>query len=198
MGSRDHRVDAYITKAAPFAQPILAYLRDLVHEAVPQVEEGMKWSRPFFSSHGSPMCLMAAFKQHCSFGFWLHKDVTGKTDEEGMGQFGKLTSLRELPPKKTLLALIRKADALNAGGARLKRPKSEPKPALALPDDVAAQLGMNKHAAARKTYDAFPPSAQREYVEWITEAKTEATRKNRIATMLEWLAEGKRRHWKYE
>jgi uncharacterized protein YdeI (YjbR/CyaY-like superfamily) len=194
----DHRVDAYILQAPPFAQPILEYLRDLVHEACPEVEEGIKWSMPFFSHNGSPMCQMAAFKQHCAFGFWRHKEVTGSDRADGMGQFGKLTSLKDLPAKKTLIALIRKAKALNESSVRVSRSKAAPKPAATLPDDVAALLAMKKHAAARKTYEGFPPSAQRDYVEWITDAKTDATRQKRIASTLEWLAEGKRRNWKYE
>jgi uncharacterized protein YdeI (YjbR/CyaY-like superfamily) len=197
MTPHDPRIDTYIGKAAPFAQPILQHLRDVVHATCPEVEEGVKWSMPFFSYKGAPMCSMAAFKQHCAFGFWLHKEVFGDNAEEGMGQFGKLTSLNDLPPKKTLTALIRKAMALNEAGVKVKRPKAS-KPAPATPDDLAALLALKKHSAARKTYESFPPGAQREYVEWITEAKTDATRQKRIATTLEWLAEGKRRNWKYE
>lgn len=195
--ARDSRIDAYIAKSAPFAQPILERLRELVHEACPDVDEGIKWGMPFFSHGGAPMCHMAAFKQHCSFGFWLHKDVTGDTANDGMGQFGKLTSLKDLPPKKTLVALIRKAIALSEAGVKVKRGPAKSKPAPVLPEDVAALLAMKKHAAARAHFDAFPPGAQREYVDWIGEAKTDATRQKRIATTLEWLAEGKRRHWKY-
>ena len=197
MSSHDPRIDAYIAKSAPFAQPILEHLRAVVHQACPEVEEGIKWSMPFFSYKGSPLCNMAAFKQHCSFGFWMHKDVTGEAADDGMGQFGKLASLKDLPAKKTLIAHVGKAMSLIDAGA--KRPRSaKPKPPATVPDDLAALLAQRKHAAARKTFDGFPPGAQREYVEWITEAKTEATRQKRLATTLEWLAEGKRRNWKYE
>lgn len=195
---RDHRVDAYILKAAPFAQPILEHLRDLVHEACPDVVEDMKWSRPFFTYNGAPLCHMSAFKQHCAFGFWLSKEVTGDTGEEGMGQFGKLSSLNDLPPKKTIVAFVRKAAKLNDAGVKIKRGPAIAKPAPTLPEDLAALFAMKKHAAARKHYEAFPPGAQREYVDWITEAKTDTTRQKRIASTLEWLAEGKRRNWKYE
>ncbi|MHA6204157.1 YdeI/OmpD-associated family protein [Dyella soli] len=198
MASHDPRIDAYIAKAAPFAQPTLEHLRKIVHEACPDVEEGLKWSMPFFSYKGSPLCNMAAFKQHCSFGFWLHKQVVGEDAGQGMGQFGKLASLKDLPPKKTLIAYIRKAMALNDAGVKQQRTAGAPRPAPAMPEDLAASFAQRKHAAARKAYEGFPPGAQREYVEWITEAKTEATRQKRLATTLEWLAEGKRRNWKYE
>ncbi len=201
MGSHDPRVDSYITKSAAFAQPILEHLRALVHASCPEVEEDIKWSMPFFIYRGSPMCQMAAFKQHCAFGFWRHKDVVGdkeESDDEGMGQFGKIATLKDLPPKKDFSALIKKAMAVIETGARPKRPKSTPKTQPSMPDDLAALLAQKRHAIARKTYDGFPPSAQREYVDWITEARTEATRQKRIATTLEWLAEGKRRNWKYE
>lgn len=197
MPNHDPRIDAYIAKSAEFAQPILEHLRASVHAACPEVEEGIKWSMPFFSYKGAPMCRMAAFKQHCSFGFWLSKEVTGDSDADGMGQFGRLASQRDLPSKKELTVYIRKAMALNEAGVKLARPKAAPKPPPTLPDDLAALLAQKKHAAARKTYEGFSPSAQREYVEWIGEAKTDATREKRVATTLEWLAEGKPRNWKY-
>lgn len=198
MGTHDPRVDACIAKAAEFARPILEQLRAAVHAACPEVEEGIKWGMPFFSYKGAPMCHMAAFKQHCSFGFWLSKEVTGGNDGDGMGQFGKLASLKDLPPKKELIALLRKAMALNEAGVKHVRPKAGSKPPPALPEDFVALLAKRQHAAARKTWAGFPPGAQREYIDWITEAKTDATRQKRLASTLEWLAEGKRRNWKYE
>jgi uncharacterized protein YdeI (YjbR/CyaY-like superfamily) len=198
MPAHDPRIDAYIAKSAPFAQPILEHLRAVIHDTCPEVEESIKWSMPFFNYKGAPMCHMAAFKQHCSFGFWQRKSVLGDSSEPGMGQFGKLTSLKDLPTKKTLMAEVKKAMALNDAGVEKPRPLPTAKPAPVMPEEVAALLAQRKHAAARKTYESFPPGAQREYVDWITEAKTDATRQKRIATTLEWLAEGKRRHWKYE
>ena len=198
MANHDPRVDAYIAKSASFARPILEHLRALVHETCPTVDESLKWSMPFFSYKAAPMCMMAAFKQHCSFGFWLSKEVTGGSDEDGMGQFGKLASLKDLPPDRQLSAHLKKAMALNEAGVKKARPKAAAKPAPTLPDDLAALLAQKKHAAARKAWESFPPGAQREYVDWITEAKTDATRQKRLATTLEWLAEGKRRNWKYE
>ncbi len=198
MSSHDPRIDAYIAKSAEFARPILEHIRAVVYGACPEVEESLKWSMPFFSYNGSPMCMMAAFKQHCSFRFWLYKEVMGSSaDEDGMGQFGKLATLKDLPSRKELTAYIRKAMALNEAGVKLARPKAAAKPAPILPDDLAALLAQKKHAAARKTYAGFSPSAQREYIDWIGEAKTDATRQKRIATTLEWLAEGKPRNWKY-
>jgi uncharacterized protein YdeI (YjbR/CyaY-like superfamily) len=196
MPSRDPRVDAYIARSAEFAQPILEHLRAIVHAACPAVEENIKWGCPHFSYKGGMMCSMASFKQHCSFGFWNYKDIVGKEPEEGAGSFGKIASVKDLPSKKELTGYIRKAMALKDSGVKKERPKSAPKPALKTPAYFAAAL--KKNAAACKHYDAFSPSARREYVEWITEAKTEATREKRIATAIEWLAEGKHRNWKYQ
>ena len=197
MTDHDPRVDAYITRSAPFAQPILTYLRDVVHAGCPEVEEGLKWRMPFFSYRGSPLCMMAAFKQHCGFGFWLSRQVVGEAAEDGMGQFGKIGTLSDLPSKKALVAYINKAMALNEAGVKMSR--STPATlAPALPDDLATALKQKKHAAARKTYEGFAPGAQREYIDWIVEAKTDITRQKRLASTLEWLAAGKKRHWKYE
>jgi uncharacterized protein YdeI (YjbR/CyaY-like superfamily) len=195
MAHRDPRIDAYIAKSADFAKPILEHLREVVHAACPEAEESIKWSCPHFMYHGKLMCSMAAFKQHCNFHFWHGKQVVGETDTEGMGQFGKITSVKALPNKKTLVAYVRKAIALREAGATRERAKPVRKPPLEVPADLAALL--KKHATARKHFEAFSPSAQRDYVEWITEAKTDATRQKRIATALEWLAEGKHRNWKY-
>ncbi len=198
---RDSRVDTYISSAPDFANPILNHLRELIHAACPDVEETMKWSRPHFLRNGM-LCGMSAFKHHCAFGFWLGELVLGdkaKADSErdGMGHFGRITSLKDLPADKELLALIRKAVALNDSGT--KRPAA-PRPAgnreLIVPDYFTAALKKNKKAQA--AFEAFSYSHKKEYVEWITEAKRDETRQKRIETTLAWLATGKSRNWKYE
>ncbi len=195
--ARDPRIDAYIERAAPFAQPILTHVRALVHEACPEVEETIKWSMPTFVHAGGILCGMAAFKQHASFGFWKHALVVGEGEpRDGMGSYGKLASLKDLPPKKTLLAHVRRAMQLNEDGVKSPARKAAPKPPPETPADLAAALKQNK--AAKATFDAFPPGCRREYIEWIVEAKREETRAKRLAQAIEWMAEGKRRNWKYE
>ena len=193
----DPRIDDYIGNAAPFAQPILAHLRALVHEVCPDVEETIKWGMPTFMHAGKNLCGMAAFKQHGSFGLSKHDLVLGAdSPRDGMGSYGKMASLKDLPPKKTLLAHIRKAAKLNEDGVKAPAQRKSAKPFPQAPDDLVAALRKNK--AAQATYEAFPPSCKREYVEWITEAKREETRAKRLAQAVEWMAEGKRRNWKYE
>jgi len=202
MPQHDPRIDAYIARQAEFARPILAYVRAVVHEACPEVEETLKWSAPSFVHAGGILCGMAAFKQHASFGFWKHAQVVGESREgrplEGMGSYGKLTSIKDLPPKKQLLAHIRKAMKLNEEGVRTPtaRKVTTPKPPPRAPEDLAAAL--KKNARANATFEAFPPGQQREYIEWLTEAKREETRQKRLTQAIEWMAEGKRRNWKYE
>lgn len=198
MTSRDPRIDAYIARSAEFARPILEYVRTLVHEACPQVEETIKWGMPIFVHADGILCNMAAFKAHASFGFWKHALVIG--DEtgggEGMGSFGKLTSVRDLPSKRHLLAYLKKAARLNEQS--VKSPavrKAAPKPLPEIPDDFVQALRDN--TAARKTFDTFAPSHRREYLDWIIDAKRAETRARRIAQAVEWLAEGKSRNWKY-
>lgn len=198
MAAREPDVNDYIARSAAFARPILTHLRDLVHATCPEVKEDLKWRMPFFSYRGAPICMMAAFKQHCGFGFWLSGDIVAEAVDDGMGQFGKLTSVNDLPSKQQLTTYIRKAMALNEAGVKLARPKPAAKPAPAIPDDLAALLAQERHAAARRTYAAFSPAAKREYIDWIGEAKTDATRQKRVTTTLEWLAEGKQRNWKYQ
>ncbi len=199
MANRDPRIDAYIAKAAPFAQPILERLRDAVHEACPDIEETLKWSMPTFVHAGGILAGMAAFKQHVSFGYWKHALVMGEdVQRDGMGSYGKMASPKDLPPKKRLLADIRRAMKLNEEGVKTPGPRKSgaPKPPPEAPADLVAALKRNRRAKA--AFDGFPPSAQRDYVEWIVEAKREDTRSKRLAQAVEWMAEGKRRHWKYE
>src|SRR5262245_10811494 len=192
MGKKDPRVDAYIEKSADFARPILEQLRATVHETCPDCEETMKWSMPHFEYKG-PMCGMAAFKNHATFGFWkgslVLPDAGTAVAKDGMGHFGKLTGVADLPPKKTIAGYIRKAMALNDQGIQVERkPKPAPKP-VKVPADLAAAL--KKSGKARTAFDAFSPSHKREYIEWITEAKTDATRSRRLAQAVEWIAGGK-------
>lgn len=199
MATRDPRIDAYITKAQPFAQPILRHLRAVVHAACPEVEETIKWSFPHFMYRGSILCSMAAFKAHCAFGFWRGPQLAGVTDRNGeaMGDFGRVGALKDLPTKARLTALVKAAMRLHERGVkRVVRKKAAPRKPLPIPKDLAAALG--RDAKARATFDAFAPSHRRDYIEWITEARTETTRERRLATTLEWLAEGKRRNWRYE
>ncbi len=196
--TRDPRIDAYIERAAPFARPILAHARALVHQACPQVEETIKWGMPTFVHAGGILCGMAAFKQHASFGFWKHALVVGEGEpRDGMGSYGKMLSLDDFPAKKIVLAHIRKAMKLNEDGVKMPAArKAASKLPPEMPEDLVAAL--NKDKAAKATFDAFPPSCRREYIEWIVEAKREETRAKRLAQTVEWLAEGKRRNWKYE
>jgi uncharacterized protein YdeI (YjbR/CyaY-like superfamily) len=195
MVTRDPRIDAYIEKSAPFAQPILEHLRAVVHEACPDVVETLKWSMPSFEYHGI-LCGMAAFKQHATFGFWKHAlIVEGDTKaEDAMGSFGRITSIGELPSKTLLKRYVKKAMQLNEDGVAVVREKRKKQP-LAIPPELASALAKNKRA--RATYESFSPSHKREYDEWIAEAKGEDTKKRRLAQALEWLAEGKPRNWKY-
>jgi hypothetical protein len=201
MGKKDPRVDGYIEKAQPFAQPILRHLRKVVHTACPDVQETMKWSFPHFDYKGI-FCAMAGFKQHCTFGFWkgavLKDSVKGMPDgiERAMGQFGRITALADLPGEQTLAKIVRAAATLNDEKVRVPRAKARPRPPVKVPAWFAAALRTNAKALA--AFKAFPPGHRREYVQWVTEAKTDETRRRRVATAVEWIAEGKARNWKYE
>jgi uncharacterized protein YdeI (YjbR/CyaY-like superfamily) len=198
MPKTDPRIDTYIRKAAPFAQPILTHLRKVVHTACPDVEETLKWRHPSFMYKGM-LGGFAAFKQHATFGFWKHELLASQfpaIDKDAWGQFGRLTSVSDLPDEKTLTKIVRAAVALNDAGVKVERMKGPAKPPVKTPADLAAALKKNRKAAAH--YEAFSPSKRRDYVEWLTEAKTQDTRARRLETAIEWMAAGKSRNWKYE
>lgn len=195
--SRDPRIDAYIAKAAPFAQPILNHVRERVHAAAPEAEETLKWSMPGFTIGGKILIGMAAFKQHAALNFWRGQELKGaEASRDAMGQFGKLTSVDDLPSDTELDALIRQAAELAKAAPAPRKVKHEPKPPAELHPQFAEALAANPKA--KTTLDNFPPSARREYLDWIADAKQESTRAKRIADAVQWLSEGKRRHWKYE
>lgn len=203
MPATDKRIDAYIGKAEPFAQPVLKHLRSLVHEACPGVTETIKWGFPHFEHSGEILCSMASFKQHCVFGFWkasIMKDpdqVLTLLEKASMGHLGRITSKKDLPADRIIKKYIKEAASLNEAGIKLPARSAAKAPAspLVVPDYIKTALRSNKKAGA--AFDAFSPSHKKEYIEWITEAKTEPTREKRINTMLEWLEEGKSRNWKY-
>ena len=196
--SRDPRFDTYIARQADFARPILEHLRAAVHAACPECEETLKWSMPTFMYKGQILASMSAFKAHATFGFWKGSLIVGEGEEQksAMGQFGRLTSVDDLPAAEVLGLLIKKAVALTDAGAKIPRPIKHAKPPVEAPADLAAALDANP--AARATFDSFPTSCKRDYVDWIVEAKREETRAKRLVQAVEWMAEGKKRHWKYE
>ena len=198
MAASDPRIDTYIEQAAPFARPVLQALRKAVHEACPDVQETMKWRMPFFTLEGRILANMAAFKQHCAFGFWRGREVADRNKEdEAMGQFGRMASVADLPSRHDLLRLIKRAAATPTPVASGKTPARTPsKPPAAIPEVLSVALQRN--ARARENFEKFSNSQRREYVEWIAEAKRDETRARRVAQAIEWLAAGKTRNWKYE
>ena len=192
MGKRDPRIDAYIAKQQDFAKPILAFVRECMHEGCPAIEEDLKWNSPAFMYQGAILAGCAGFKQHVQFGFWKHELLVG--DRNGMG-FGKVTSIEELPPKKRILALVKKAMKLQDSGVKTPRAARRPKKPIPMASDLKAALDKNRKA--RAVFDGFSPSHQREYLEWITDAKGVDTRARRVKQAVEWIADGKPRNWKY-
>jgi uncharacterized protein YdeI (YjbR/CyaY-like superfamily) len=198
--TKDKRVDTYIAKSANFARPVLQHLRSLVHEACPDVEETIKWGFPNFSYKGM-LCSMASFKLHCAFTFWkgaLMKDAGEliKNNKSAMGHLGKISSLKDLPPDKKIISMIKEAVNLNENNIKLPaKRKTISNKEIEIPAGLQKELKKNKDAST--VFNNFSPSHRREYIEWITEAKTEATKMKRIATTIEWIKEGKPRNWKY-
>lgn len=203
MAKKDKRIDAYISKSADFAKPILKHFRELVHKTCPDVEETMKWSFPHFDYKGSMMCSIAAFKQHCAINFWKAPVMKGGEElvakaktEEAMGHLGKITSLKNLPKDAVLVKYIKEGMRLNDEGVKYSyAKKASVKTELEIPDYFLKALAKNKKA--QKTFNDFSQSNKKEYVLWVTGAKTETTRDSRLATAVEWMSEGKIRNWKY-
>lgn len=190
MVATDKRIDDYINNAAEFAQPILSHIRKLIHQHCPEVEETMKWSFPHFDYKGM-MCHMAAFKNHCSFGFWKTSLMTEQLQSD------KITSLKEMPADKKIVAAIREAMLLNEKDIKIpKKGFASIKKEVEVPQEL--KLALSKNKPAKEVFEKFSPSHRKEYIEWIADAKTESTRSKRVDTTIEWLTEGKSRHWKYK
>lgn len=199
MKNTDPRVDAYIDNANDFATPILKHLRRLVHEVCPEVQEGIKWGFPAFDYKGY-LCGMTAHKAHCSFTLWKgslmedpqgHLEIVGKT---GMGHFGKIKTPGDLPDDGVLKGFIMQGMRLNKEGTTVTRQPVKSS-AVDIPGYFMERLRTSKKAL--ETFEAFSNYNKKEYVEWVTGAKTEATRERRMSQAVEWMAEGKVRNWKY-
>jgi hypothetical protein len=192
----DPRIDAYITQAAPFARPILTHLRSVVHDACPEAEETVKWGVPAFVYQGKLLCMAASFKAHCAFVLWTREaeaaaGAAASTNES----LRRISCLKDLPARRALHSLVKDAATRIAARGPLPRPAKKAKPAMKVPPDLNAALALDTRAKAG--FQKLPPSHRREYVEWITEAKTAPTRERRLQTTLEWLAAGKSRNWRY-
>jgi uncharacterized protein YdeI (YjbR/CyaY-like superfamily) len=202
MSTTNIKIDAYINKSAAFARPILIHLRKVVHKACPGVQEKIKWGMPHFDYKDNMLCSMASFKQHCAFSFWkasLMKDKTlmmNAKSETSMGHLGRITSLKDLPSEKKLISYIKEAMKLNDDGVKLEKKLRSVKTKLNIPRELTSALKSNKKAET--TFNDFSYSNKKEYIEWINGAKTEDTRNKRLETAVEWLEEGKVRHWKYK
>ncbi|EJL75666.1 YdeI/OmpD-associated family protein [Chryseobacterium populi] len=201
MEKYSSKVDGYIEKSQDFAKPILHYIRETVHEFCPEAEETMKWSFPHFIYQGKNLCAMASFKQHCTFGFWLEKEmktmqqITQNIEKNSMFSLGKITKIEDLPSKSQLKKAIKEAIELAELGVTLKKAPVS-KTEVEIPDYFRKALDKNKKAG--EVFKKASPSFRKEYVMWVTEAKTENTRNKRLEQSLEWIAEGKSRNWKYE
>jgi uncharacterized protein YdeI (YjbR/CyaY-like superfamily) len=203
MPTPDPRIDEYIAKSADFAKPILNHIRSTIHKACPDVKETIKWSFPHFEYAGGILCSMASFKQHCAFGFWLaslmsdpDKVMAAVGEKTSMGHFGPIRSVNDLPSEKILVKYIKEAMSLNEQGTKVaKKVKASSPKEVEIP--AYFKEALQKDKAASEAFEKFSASHKREYLEWITEAKTEATRNKRMATTLKWLVEGKSRNWKY-
>ena len=202
MATKDKRIDAYIAKAQPFAQPVMKHLRELLHKACPEVTETIKWGMPSFEYKG-PMFGFASFKTHCVGGFWKSKllqDPTNLLGErknqggEAMGNLGRMTSIKDLPPDKAFIDFVKQHMKLNEEGIKVVK-KPVVKKELNMPEELTTAL--NKSKKAKQTFERFSTSGKREYAEWINEAKTVATRSKRLAEAIKWMEEGKPRLWKY-
>ncbi|MBK9477400.1 MAG: YdeI/OmpD-associated family protein [Bacteroidetes bacterium] len=202
MATKDKRIDTYIAKSPLFAQPILTHMRILIHKACPEVKETIKWGMPFFDYKG-PMFNFAAFKAHCVGGFWkakLLKDEHNYLGErknnggEAMGHLGRMTALTDLPPDKVMLDFIKQHMKLNEAGVKIEKKPPAPKK-LVMPQVLSDALNKNKKALAE--FQKFSASQQREYADWIADAKTDTTKQKRLATAIEWISGGKIRNWKY-
>lgn len=197
MKNTDPRVDEYIKNALPFARPILRHIRGLMHRGCPELTETIKWGMPHFEYHGV-IASMAAFKEHAVFGFWKQDLIPGMKqyikEKEAMGSWGRITSLKGIPPDKDVIAFVRVAAKLNEKG--IKSPRKSPKPVVVnMPPDFLKAIRANKKA--NEVYENFSPSNKRDYADWINDAKTDETRQSRMKTAIVWMRDGKPRMWKY-
>jgi uncharacterized protein YdeI (YjbR/CyaY-like superfamily) len=198
MAKRNSDVDAYITKAPPFAKPILKRLRTIIHKGCPKVTEEIKWKAPFYLYQNRVLCATMAFKGHCALVFWksaLIKKKIGKKAESEFKQLRRISILKELPSERDLLAYIKLAMHFNEPGTKLP-PREKRSAPLKVPSDLTLTLRSNPKA--RATFNSFTPSRKKDYIFWITGAKTEETRERRLETAIDWMSEGKSRNWKYE
>lgn len=202
MKNFDQKVDDYIANSEDFAKPILTHLRKIIFDTCPEAEEAIKWGTPHYAYKGDHLVMMAGFKNHCSFSLYKAEHMADKQIAESVkagkkfGFMDKLKALSDLPAEKVLVAYIREAMTINEKGIKKEMPKSDKPKIIETPDYLIAALNTNKKA--RSVWDEKSNAYRKDYLVWITDAKTDATRQKRLEQSLEWIAEGKGRFWQYE
>ncbi|WPU95271.1 YdeI/OmpD-associated family protein [Mucilaginibacter sabulilitoris] len=202
MKNFDPKVDEYIATSADFAKPVLEHWRQLIHDNCPDVVEAIKWGFPHFDYKGDFMCVIASYKNHCSFTFLkaeLMNDARlkdSKTLKPIQRFLGKVTKLSDLPPDEEFIGMLKEAMVLNEKGIKVMAPKSDKPKVLEMPDYFSEKLAGN--AKAKAVFESKSDSFRKDYIIWISDAKTDATRQKRMEEAIEWIAEGKGRFWKYE
>lgn len=191
MAKLEPRIDDHIAKAGAFARPILEHFRALVHKTIPECEEAIKWGMPHFTLGGRNLAGMAAFKKHVSI-FFHHDEQPG-----GTGKFRQIAAMEDLAEDSLIEERLRAAVERLSSAAAQPRTKAAaaPKPVPDMPSAFSQALIA---AAAMDRFDMMAPGYRREYIEWVADAKTDATRDKRIAQAVEWIGEGKHRNWKYQ
>jgi uncharacterized protein YdeI (YjbR/CyaY-like superfamily) len=196
------KFDDYLAASEAFARPIMIHLRTLLHSTCPDIVEEMKWGIPHFDYKGEMMCIFAASKKHCAFTFWKDSLMADPRFKANSGLpaikrfMGRLTALADMPPDGELIGYIREAMALNEKGVKPPPRTAKPAKVLSMPEEFAQRLATN--GVAGQVFEAKSESFRKDYLIWITDAKTDATRQKRIEESVAWIAEGKGRFWKYE
>jgi len=198
MPKKNPAVDAYINKSKPFAKPILKHLRKIIHKACPKVTEDIKWGAPFYLYQDRILCATMAFKAHCAIVFWKSALIRKEMGQKAVGDLKSLrriSLLEELPSERELLAYIKLAMHFNEPSTKLP-PREKRSDPLKIPRELTYALRANPKAF--KNFNSFTPSKKKDYIFWITGAKTEETRERRLEISVDWISEGKSRNWKYE
>lgn len=201
MAQLNSKVDEYIAKSEGFAKPILEYLRQIIHETCPDAAEDIKWGTPHYSYKGDHLCMIAGFKNHYSFSLYKAEFMKDKEIAESVkagkkfGYMDKLKSVSELPSKEVLVSFLKEAMTINENGIKKEKPISDKPKVIETPDYLTEALNANKQA--KEVWESKSDSYRKDYLVWIIDAKTDATRQKRIEQSLEWIAEGKGRFWQY-
>lgn len=190
------KIETYIAKHTKWTDE-LSLLRKILLEA--NLEESIKWGAPVYMFENKNIIGIGAFKNHCALWFFKGAMLEDPKNLLFNAQKDKTKLLRQYRISTDsdinipyLKKLIQSAIHIEKSGVII--PKAPPKK-VSIPDLLLDK--MDEDLELRTAFSQFTPSKQREFCEYIEQAKRMNTKISRLQKIILLIKSGKSLYQKY-